>query len=221
MIIREFLSVLRGVNILSKPVQVYDAQSGFHDIKPLPQFYPVNWQLLLPLMLVIVLIAFGYLFLKRRRNRVFVKDAGESADVQALKALETLESNRKMSQIPLRDLSQELSRILRSYLEKSLGIQALELTRSQLERVLILNLPKALPLISSENSSRLIAEIDEVIKLCDWITFSNNPEAIYSLNSIEVVDAIRSGENLVKSFDKYFKNEIERRLAAIRLEASN
>ena len=167
----------------SKPL--HDPSTGFHDIKPAPEFAapPVMppW-----LGMLLLLIIAGALFLKLRGR--FAPRTEKSNDVSDFERLNLeltgLEEKRGINSIELREFAGRLSLALRSYLESQLNsskapFPAVDCTVPEV----LTYLPAALrhaaqhngrPLGSPGDISEIVAPVGRILHRCERLTFGDD-----------------------------------------------
>lgn len=148
---------------------IISAGQSFHDLKPLPRFFPqtlLSWWVLA----LIVLSAAALAWVWTRRN-VASRYAPRSADDLALAEIDTLEKRRSQNQIGIRDFAATLSFTVRSYFEETLFVPATDLTSAELLTVLPPVLDSRLGETEAEHRRRFVSSLKPFFKECDAIAF--------------------------------------------------
>jgi len=152
----------------------HDAQSGFNDIKPLPQFQgDLSWLLI---VLAIALVTLAAYFVRRRTRSESTECAPSSKEV-------ALQQIRELSGAP-RDHALRISAALRAYLETEFSFNALESTIKEIQGALPRALTSSCHLLTSARREQLEKEVLEVLSLCD--------RAIYQKSNSEITNALES-----------------------------
>ena len=193
------------------PELLHDARTGFHDIKPIPEFYPaeaIGW--LIPL--VVIAAAAATVFLLRRRSGI-AKHPVESPYEKVRRNLDGLESKRVHGQISSRELAAELSLALRLFLEETLFFPAMEQTGREIEGALPRALRNAFPAFAREERLGLSRRISQALNSCELLTYARNTEQQYSAESERLQRLLLAvGEN-VDAVEQQRRLELARREA--------
>lgn len=154
----------------------HDARTGFRDIKPIPEFSPVNIPLIVGALLLLLVLFGARYWLRKRRELALLPPPPPSPEKIALQELTQLLRSWEQRQIALRELSHKLSLTLRIFLEATLKFPASESTVREISS----ELPRALARFrtgSQLDKDKLGAEIIELLKQCDRLSFSAQTEA--------------------------------------------
>lgn len=190
---------------------IHDASTGFHDIKPLPDFSP--FLSLLPALVILLMLVAGLVWwiLRSRKPRTASKQSPPAPpDAAALKALRRLEAKRKDLSVDVRTYFWELSMILRQYLEAALCFSATECT----VREILLHLPKAfkkrLPLNPRSLNDSLCLSVKRILKHCERAEFCEEAELRYSLAGESAVSTAGQTEETIKELSRLLRREEDR-----------
>lgn len=198
-------------------MNLHDAQSGFHDIKPLPEFSPFP---VIVLWLFCVLVAIGVaIVLWMRRN----KEQGSSTpsappipdDQQALADLQELEMKYTAQKIALRELGSSSSLVLRTYLARSLQFPATELTNREVKLQLPMALERKLPVASDSQKLEIERSVERLLKFFERITFAAGAEQAFDAESSTVLSRLGDAKECVKRIASGLAQERERTASVV------
>lgn len=208
--------------LLAATASLHDPRTGFHDIKPLPEFHPAaipQWSAWLALLLPAALLLLAW---RRRRKAKTAQRQGESPVAAALRQLAELERTRLDNPSP-RAIAEEASLILRRYLEKRIGIPAVERTAREVLRSLPEPLRRKLPRSSKEQRAALLEPLSETLLLCEKVIFMEESERLFPTAGDDMARLL-SGERLcIERIEQVLVKEEERSRGVMtesRLEAA-
>lgn len=137
------------------------------DIKR-PMDTPVTWQEIQPYfwwgllgLVVLAAIIYGLIWYLRRRKEIIANRPKDPLHVVALRELEKLHSQKLWQSGKAKEYFSELTEILREYIEKRYGIEAMEMTSAEI-----------LAAIGQENDEKLIQILRELFSLSDLVKFA-------------------------------------------------
>jgi hypothetical protein len=189
----------------------HDATTGFHDIKPLPQFV-VNAPPLAPwiaAILAFALLVFVLIVLRRR----FLRSMVNRADAEPVEArLERELMNLKGAKLSARDAGERLSFLLRSYIEERFAIPAEDRTNRELLDDLSPSLKKLLPVLGEEKREALKSECAIILCASERLTFADHSGDLDESEFIQLVDRSQA---LVRNFFDAWRREDDRVRSAI------
>lgn len=187
-----------------------DARSGFHDIKPLPEFTPIPWA---PLLAGLAFLSILYLLWKTwksRKNRPTAPQPPEPAIVRCSRTLKMLLQRKSVSPEDTRSLAAGLSSAVRSYLEERLCFPALEQTSFELRHSLPNQLSQALPTVSKESLSETTQSLVAILKTCEQITFGRLTISTYQDDFRDLLARIKNALGLIEKIENLLNKEKER-----------
>lgn len=154
------------LQVLTMPV---DTSKGIYDIK-LPYRAPITFKELLPyivggvVLVAIILLVFYYVRRRKRKKRGYVPlKPMEPAHVIALRGLNKLKEDKLWQKNKAKLFHSRLTDILRTYLEHSFDIKAMEQTTPETLRSLK---------DSGFNDNRLYSKLKEILDLADLVKFA-------------------------------------------------
>lgn len=188
----------------------HDASTGFHDIKPLPDFHPFPYLLVSTIVATILIATVLFFLWKRRNKKVSLPSPPPPApETIAFNELRRLEQLREHHEIELRVLASNLSLTLRQYLEAALLFQASDQTLSEVLVNLPLQFKRHLPRIDNDSKSTISAKIEHVLRFFASLTFGAHTEAVYSLEDQDLVQAIGTTKEIVTTIAQWLKKEAQ------------
>ena len=179
----------------------YDATSGFHDIKPLPEFSPTPLWILILGSIILTAIAL-YLAQKLYKKLRKIPEINISPEEKLEQGLEQLKRLKGKKEISVRELSSRLSLLEREYLEEKLAFNAPDMTYEEL-RVALNKVLLGKAGFSEERKEEIKQLVGETLKKFDAITYSNQSEGIELGNSL--FDEIFSSLSVLPEL--FFKQE--------------
>lgn len=205
----------------SPSTATYDAQSGFHDIKPLPLFSPFPFSALF-IALAILLAAIGlYLFSRyRRRQTCFPQVSIEAPLPQALKAIAALQNAKISEEVHLRHFALELSFILRRYIERVFHFPALESTSHELSVNFFVQLKKRCPEQELNAFSSYGESLHSILSSCDVLSFSPNPTWRLSMQGDQFKELIPRSTSFLQEIDRELREQEARDSSMLAKEAA-
>lgn len=150
---------------------LYDASTGFHDLKPVPEFWAFDRSRLF--LAAAVLALFFVIRLLWRHKPVKRLPQTLNTEQVAAAALERLRTEA-LSGAALRPLAEELSRVLRQYLSSAFNVEALDLTRPEIAGILPQAIKLALPEQPAAAHTGLCRAVDEILRTCERLEFSDH-----------------------------------------------
>jgi len=190
----------------------HDASTGFHDIKALPEFsYVLPLWVWFLLVLVVALAGFFYYKLKHPKAQVEIAPPPLPPVEIATRQLRELERRRISGEIQLREFSTSLSVVLRSYLESVLHFSATDQTNREVVQHLIVVIKKCLPTLSKEKRSEITSANEEILRVCELLTFSNDSEHRFSLSESKVAELVPSGLDAINNLEHWLRKEEQRK----------
>ena len=156
----------------------HDASTGFHDIKPIPQFFPfpthILWAVLLASAVFIVLhLLFGRS--KTRKSSTHLPPAKPPHEL-ALGLIDEIDQSFASGRLDLRNAGTRSSLALRQYLEQTLALQATDLTNRELKVLVPKVIDKALHSESSQQREELSTRILNTLVSLEWLTYSDRSD---------------------------------------------
>ncbi len=133
------LIVESGALLLSVGEVEVDMQNTYRDIKPLFSF-PLTWREIIPwLLAVVALVAVSYYLYKRFKNRgrpdtppATPEKTEVPPHIAAISGLESLRRKKLWEKGLVKQYHSELTNIIRKYLEQRFGLNAVEMTTSEI-----------------------------------------------------------------------------------------
>ena len=133
------LIVESGALLLSVGEVEVDMQNTYRDIKPLFSF-PLTWREIVPwLLAVVALVAVSYYLYKRFKNRARPDTPPATPEktevpphIAAISGLESLRRKKLWEKGLVKQYHSELTNIIRKYLEQRFGLNAVEMTTSEI-----------------------------------------------------------------------------------------
>lgn len=190
---------------------MHDARTGFHDIKPLPDFSPFPlWQAVLILSAVLLLALLVWYYRRRSTAAQLPPPEPPPPDAVALLEIRRLTQLRSAKEIVLRELATRLSVAVRKFLESSFRFPATDQTPGEVCSSLPLNLKAALPTIPKERLEELHAQVGSVLRFCENAAFSPGAERYYPLESDTPGSQLKQSEDLIRQLAFWLRKEGER-----------
>lgn len=194
----------------------HDASTGFHDIKPLPEFHPFPFLFISTIVAVILIATLLFFLWKRRSKKVSLPPPPPPAPEKvALDELRRLEQLREHHEIELRVLASNLSLTLRKYLEAALLFQASDQTLSEVMENLPLQFKRHLPRVDNDTKSTIGAKVERLLRYFASLTFGAHTEAACSLEDQDLIQAIATTKELVTTIAQCLRKEAEWRQSVI------
>ncbi len=186
------------------------AAEGFHDIKPLPEFYPFNatrWSGIAAIVVGALLL--WWLFNLRERRKAAVPESLPPLPpyAAALEEFRRLELLRKSQRIAVRDLASGISVAIRLYLERCFRFPAGEMTVYEVCAEFPSLLKHRLPALPRERISELVAELRGRLKFCERAAFADDSGEVFHLASPELLATIESSLKLLKILAEMLEKE--------------
>ena len=193
------------------PPQQADASSGFHDIKPLPEFHPFPIELVgcTAGLLLLSLLIWWY-FKNRKREPKIVPAPPLSPLEQAQREFADLEILRVNKRISLRDLGSRYSLAMRLYLERRMNFSAAEQTVAEVCAAFPARVKARLPTFSKDRTQELTAQLKTQLRFFEQLAFSNRSSEIYHLESDEIVVNAKRAFEFIKAMEAHLNKEEER-----------
>jgi hypothetical protein len=188
---------------------IHDATTGFHDIKPLPEFMYSSINPIIIFLFIFLLLVGLYIY--RKKIKAVNSFAGNNLppEMIALHRLNELTRQLKNESINLRDFSTSMSLCLREYLGRIFEFNAVDQTSKEVHIALTDRIYVCLPSVSESEISRILSDVSEIFKLSDFITFSTSPEASYKREDIRLVEAINAAILIINRISKAIQMEVE------------
>ena len=198
-------------NPISSAKTPVEAQAGFHDIKPLPQFAPLNLTILAIILGAVVLaLLLWYFHRKSKRRQAPPPPPPPPPERVALAELRILNERRKTKQVDIREFAACLSLTLRHYLETVLEFPAEEATFTEFVRIFPPQIKKALPMLPQDKYSDFSRTSEHVLRFCQRAAFSDYAEENYPLESAAVDGIVTETEELIRTLAHFLGKEAER-----------
>lgn len=156
---------------------IIPATDGFHDLKPVPDFFPqvlFSWYAIAAVCLILLLAA----FLWARRSKKQEMFSALTMRDRTLRELEALAEQRSRGAITARDYAAAVSFTVRSFIESQLLIPATDRTSMELITILPKALERSTPLVDSARRAELVTTIRAALKECDVIAFGAGTEEL-------------------------------------------
>lgn len=160
------------------------AELWFYLKKYLKQFW---WALLLLLVIIATLIYFIAFYKKDKKSVFFKVKPDEPAHVIALAKLESIRREKIWSRGQIKEYHVQITDVIREYLENRFGIQAIEMTSSE-----ILAITSSTTGISESDQNKLqqILEIADAVKFAKYQSMQNENDLSLK-NSFEFVETTK------------------------------
>lgn len=180
---------------------LHDAQTGFHDIKQLPEFYPSIWPSILTyLIIALAIMTLGYLLLRRRSKKENVPlEKSLSAEEKAYLKIKRLRSDLESTKVDVRNFSNSISETIRCYLEEVLHFPARELTPREIKTALPVSWRKRFPELSDVYLEEVQHDLKLIFSSCKWISFAKDSEKIYAGDSKNFLELLDKVEKLIEN----------------------
>lgn len=191
----------------------HSAETGLHDIKALPSFHPVNWNLWIASAFVLLSVCcLSYFFNRKKRTSLAPVRTLTPQELAQARLLE-LKKSRLEERISLRDFCSELSITLRYFLEQSFSFPAAEQTVQEVASSLPHQLKQYLPVCSKEKRADFVQSVRSNLKQLERYAFSDDAVNRIALLGKEVEQALMQTESLIDELSLVLKRERERTLS--------
>ncbi len=189
-----FRSNSLGLKVITLPVDTVKKQ--FYDIKPVlkPEWVLADyqWIILSVLLLLLAFFAGMYTYLRRKHNKpLFVRKPEPQLPphIKAVNELEHIKQEKLWQQGREKDYYTRLTDVLRVYLQDRFGVNALEMTTSEIIAVMY-SLPE---------TQSVIAPMKQVLELSDFVKFAKlNPlpdeNELSMMNALLIVNKTKVDE---------------------------
>lgn len=191
---------------------IHDAKTGFHDIKPLPEFHPSALPSILTwLVLALLFATLCYLILRKKPKKLAAKvEKILSPEEKAYAALRELRSDLEKTGINVRDFSNSISEIVRGYLEETFHFPAQELTPKEIEIKFPEYWKKQFPSLSAKHYDEVHLDLKRIFSLCKWISFAKDSEKTYAQGTKSLSELLDQSEGLIRSIAELLVKEKDR-----------
>jgi hypothetical protein len=183
---------------------MYDARSGFHDIKPLPDYRSFDQRpVLLGLGIFALLVLLGIVFrILRRKLKGRSKKRGplESPEQRALGCIKSLRARANADGLALAELASALSLCLREFVEMRSGYPAAERTMAELSTEI-----SKIPALDQALSWK--EELLRIVDSCEKLTFAPSTR---SAAGSELEGLCAAAEQLIFSYPAEIRNNNQR-----------
>ena len=188
----------------------HDATSGFHDIKPLPEFspFPIIAASVAAALLALALLWYWW---KRRPEKPIPAPLPLTAIEIARKQLKQLELLVRDHRITLRDFASQLSLTVRNYLEQTLQFPAAEQTVDEVSRRLPDAFRRSLPLQSPDRTSDFSAALRTLLRRLEELAFADDSTERFHLGGIEVTSSLEQAGLMINNLHELLRKEEERK----------
>lgn len=195
-----------------------DASTGFHDIKPLPEFNPISTLWFLPLA---VLLAYAlYRWWKKKADAPRVRPSIPQRDPLevALERLSRLEQQISAGAISVREFAVSLSLILRTCWQNVLHFEATEQTVGEVAMSLPSALQSSLRATDQQALLNYAGVAVKILRFCERAAFADDAEQVFTLGSEKVNENLNASRTALETLSLWVKNERreeERRAATL------
>lgn len=184
---------------------VHDASTGFHDIKPIPVFSPLPLKALVAAALMICVLSLCLWLLRRKfpdKARTVAVPPPPTPIEVALAQFDSLLRDVQSQSVSLRDLGTRSSLALRAYFGTLLQIPGTDLTTKEfLEKVQLVLRQSSGATLPPKAQEDLLRRAGEVLRFCEWVTFSSQSEARYADDRGQLAKRISDARALVVEDD--------------------
>jgi len=188
-------------------IGMHDAKTGFHDIKPIPQFFPAPppiLELALVLLGLLLLVFLLKKFIKKKEPfKEFIPPA-RRAEASLREQRKLLQKNKNNLEA-LREISSNCSVIIRLYLEESFSIPASKKSIFELEETLPNSITKRLPNTLISKREQLINSLEKLFGFYENVSFS--PTAEFEDLALELVESTDTARGIIKEAQKHIIEE--------------
>ncbi|MCB0325594.1 MAG: hypothetical protein KDD69_18560 [Bdellovibrionales bacterium] len=191
-------------------MQTHDPSVGFHDIKPVPEFFPFPWHLVWAALAVLLIALAIYYVRTRQAKQSTAPHVALPPDEASLQALDALERRREAGTVTVRAFASEASLVVRGYLEDQFQFPAREQTVTEATDALAPRLRKQLPTVPGETLTELQYKLRHLLRTFEKMTFSEHAETSFSLEAEAVADHIRRAREAIRELAFYVTKERER-----------
>lgn len=196
---------------------MHDATTGFHDIKPLPQFLWAREGLSI---FYIVLAGLSLVVLASMIRKYFRKPVASpvpqlSPKATALAQLTALSADLAGHKTTLRAYTAGLSAAVREYSGTVLNFAAIDLTALEIKAQVTQGLQSALPVLPSDKRSSWIEDLVTFLLRCDRISYGDDSDVTFSVDDAHLRDLAKTAAELVTQLDTWLAKERERRQGVI------
>jgi len=188
----------------------HDATSGFHDIKPLPEFspFPVLAAAIAAALLALLLL---WLWWRRRPKKLPPPPPALTPIETARRDLQQLELLVRDHRITLRDFASRLSLIIRVYLEQTLHFSAAEQTVQEVTTRFPEAFRATFPLQSSDRAVEYCSTLRGVLRRLEEFAFADDSTEKFHLGGPEVTSSLEQGGRLINTIHELSRKEEERK----------
>lgn len=198
---------------------LHDPSSGFHDIKPLPEFHPLPLGLIAGLLAAALAGALSaYWYRKQGRGAASGPATPPSPPhVRALEELRELERSSKRRAVSVDMLSARASITLRTYIEEILGFGATDCTTKELLAQLPSRLAAAPIGFDPQAAGTRARQAGVLFEFFDYLSFAADAAVRYPVESSAVQERLEQAIALVHTLQE----QIDQYQQSIRLEAKS
>ncbi len=188
----------------------HDASTGFHDIKPLPEFNPFPLFPVLGALIAIALLVLLARYFKKRKQKQFEPPskvlAPEAIALGEIARLTELSTN---GEIELRFLAVTLSLVIRAYLEAVFKIPATDQTTREVVAHFPTTLKRYLPRLPEGDRLRYVSRLEQLLSELSYFAFGSNTEQLYSARDERVLTQLEHAKNFVTELAHHLAKEAE------------
>ncbi len=180
---------------------LHDPSTGFHDIKPLPEFHPVPIGLIVGLAAAALLMLLFYYWYKKQFQREGMRSFEQQLppNVRALEEIRTLERAAERNAISVDELSARASITLRRFIEEVYGFGATDCTTKELLSVLLSSMQSKPTHFPTADAKQAVKNAASLFSFLDYLSFAGDASVRYPVDSSSVKQQLEAAAGFVRT----------------------